>query len=586
MALAPLTARADTNRLNGGQVIARVIARHGIRTAFCLAGTAHTPLLFALEDEKIRVISGRHENGTVAGADGYARVSGKCGIAMIKGDQGLPNAVSGIMTAQLACSPVVVLVSETPRNMQETEGEDDNDGLDLIKDRCKWAKSVHQADRLQEYVETAIQQATSGRPGVAVLGIPQQFESAAMDYAERAGATLRPAPPAPDADAVMRAADLLANARRPLVLAGTGAALSGAGPALRALSAAFDWPVFGSNLGRGLVPEDMAHGFAWPLAQPAAKDADVVLIVGIRMGQRMGYGLAPRFSADAKFIQIDIDAGGIGRNRAVDVPMVADAAVGVAAIHRALAARGMKKLGAPAWVLEALKVRLARIEELGRDPSAPIHPYRMARDLMQVMPPDAIYVGDGADIQNWMHAILRIRSDRAFMDHYPLGSMGIGTPLAVGAAAAAREIAETTNTPLRPVVLVTGDGSFGFYCAELCGAALAGLKIVVLISNDGLWGTEQHGQMKVFGRASNCQLGQWDYHLIGATFGLKGEKIAKADDILPALTRAFAADTSTVLNVLTDPAAGIVRKTDPRVQTVAFDDLIASQKKHFTPAIA
>lgn len=586
MALVSDPVAAKTNRLTGGQVIARVLARHGIRTTFCLAGTAHTPLLFALEDEKIRVISGRHETGTVAGADGYARVSGKAGIAMIKADQGLPNAVTGIMTAQLACSPVVVLASETPHMSVEADGEDDNDVLDLVKGCCKWAKSVPQPERLEEYVEAAILQATTGRPGVAVLGIPQQFESAAVDYAERATTMKRPAPPAPDPDTVERAADLLAAAKRPLILAGTGAALSGAGADLRALSAAFDLPVFGSNLGRGLVPEDMVHGFAWPLAQVAAKEADVVLIVGIRMGQRMGYGLAPRFATDAKFIQIDILPGEIGRNRNADVGIVADAAVAVAAIHRALASRKMKKPGAPQWVNAALAVRLARIEELGRDPAAPIHPYRMARDLMQVMPANAIYVGDGADIQNWMHAILRVRAERAFMDHYPLGSMGIGTPLAVGAAAAAREIAEATGQPLRPVVLVTGDGSFGFYCAELCGAALAGLKIVCLISNDGLWGTEQHGQMKVYNRASNCDLGQWDYHLIAHTFGLSGEKIANADDILPAIKRAFAADGATVLNVMTDPAAGIVRKTDPRVQTVAFDDLIASQKKHYTPAIA
>lgn len=586
MVLPPKTDLTGSNQLNGGQVIARVIARHCIRTSFCLAGTAHTPLLFALEDEKIRVISGRHETGTVAGADGYARVTGKCGIAMIKADQGLPNAVTGIMTAQLACSPVVVLVSETPKNTMEAEGEDDNDVLDLIKHACKWAKSVPSPERLEEYVEIAIQQATTGRPGVAVLGIPQHFEGAAIDTAERARATPRPLPPSPDAGLVQEAATLIASAKRPLVIAGTGAALSGAGPALRALSSAYNLPVFGSNLGRGLVPEDMVRGFAWPLAQVAAKDADVVLIVGIRMGQRMGYGLAPRFSADAKFIQIDIEADFIGRNRHVDVALVADATAGVAAIHQALAARKTPPQKDHAWLHDALKIRLARIDEIGRDPAAPIHPYRMARDLMQVMPPEAIYVGDGADIQNWMHAILRIRSDRAFMDHYPLGSMGIGTPLAVGAAAGARELAETTGAPLRPVVLITGDGSFGFYNSELCGAALAGLKIVCLISNDGLWGTEQHGQMKVYGRASNCALGQWDYHLIAHTYGLRGEKIERADDILPALKRAFAAEGTTVLNVLTDPGAGIVRKTDPRVQTVAFDDLVANQKKHFTPAVA
>lgn len=586
MVLATQAAPANTNRLNGGQVIARVLARHGVRTAFCLAGTAHTPALFALEEEKIRVVSGRHETGTVTAADGYARVSGKVGIAMIKADQGLPNAVTGVVAAHTACSPVVVLASETPTNSLEA-GTDESNVMDLVKGHCKWVRSVPTAERLGEFLEAAIFQATTGRPGCVVLGIPQQFEAMAVDYVERAPAAApRPPVAAPDPAKIAAAADLLAKAKRPLVVVGTGGALSNAGPQLRALSAAFDLPVFGSNLGRGLVPEDMKHGFSWPLAQVSAKLADVVLVLGIRLGQRLGYGLAPRFAADAKFIQVDIHAGELARNKPIDVPIVGDIAAAVAALHEALKARGMKANGAPTWVHDGLKVRQARIDELGREPAGPIHPYRMARDLMQVMPANAIYIGDGADIQNWMHAILRIRSDRAFMDHYPSGSMGIGTPLALGAAAAAREIAETTNTPERPVVLVTGDGSFGFYCAELCGAALAGLKIVCLISNDGAWGTEKHGQMKVFSRSSNCELGQWDYELIAKAFGLPGEKIERADDILPALKRAFASDKTTVLNVLTDPGAGIVRKTDPRVQTIAFEDIVASLKAHHTPDVA
>jgi acetolactate synthase-1/2/3 large subunit len=330
----------------------------------------------------------------------------------------------------------------------------------------------------------------------------------------------------------------------------------------------------------------MKLGFAWPLAQVAAKDADVVLIVGLRMSQRMGYGLAPRFAAAAKFIQIDIAAKVIGRNRAVDVPIVADARQAVEALHAALAAMAYHPAGDPTWVNDALKIRQARIDELGRGEAGPIHPYRMARDLMAQLPENAVYVGDGADIQNWMHAILRVRSERAFMDHYPLGSMGIGTPLAVGAAAAAREQAEESGEVERPVVLVTGDGSFGFYCSELNAAALAGLKIVCLISNDGAWGTEKHGQLSALGKTVNCELGQWDYHLIAHAYGLNGERIERSEDIAPALRRAFAADKTTVLNVITDPMAGLVRKQDPRVQTVAFEDLVSSQKKHYTPAIA
>jgi acetolactate synthase-1/2/3 large subunit len=574
------------NRLNGGQVIVRALQRFGVRTAFSLAGTAHTHVLFAMEDAKFRIVSGRHETGTVAAADGYARVSGRLGVALIKADQGLPNALTAIMTAQLACSPVLVLASLTPANTLEAEGEDDNDILDLIKAHTKWARTVPDPERLAEYVEAGARQALSGRPGVAVLGIPQNFEAAAVEYAERAREAARPVPPAPDPTAIAAAAARIARAKRPLILAGTGAALADSGEALRRLATEFRLPVLGNALGRGLVPEDDRLGFSWPLAQVAAKEADLVLAVGLRLTQRFGYGLAPRFAPDATFIQVDIHPPAMGRNRPVDVAITADARLATEALHEALARTGYRAGGDPTWVNDALATRNARIAELGRDDAAPIHPYRVARDLMACMPADAIYVGDGADIQNWMHGILRIRHPRGFMDHYPLGSMGIGTPLALGAAAAARDIAEETGTPERPVVLVTGDGSFGFYCAEFNGAALAGLKIICVISNDGAWGTEKHGQMNALGRTVNCVLGQADYHLIAEAFGCRGERIEEPAALLPALRRAFAAEGSTVLNVITDPAAGIVRKQDPRVQTVAFDDLVTNMKKHYTPAVA
>ncbi len=579
------SAAPNTNRMNGGEVIAQALAGYGVCTVACLSGTAHTHLLFAFENQNIDIVSGRHETATVAVADGYARVAGRLGVALIKADQGLPNAMSGIITANQACSPVVILVSMLPDPKREAADEWTNDWLDMVKPYAKWVRSVPSADRLEEFVHAAARHALTGRPGVAVLGIPQHFEGQAVD-AVKSYAPVAPESPAPNLDSIDRAADLLAKAKRPMILAGSGAALSGAGAALRKFSKSFNIPILANALGRGLVPEDMTLGFSWPLAQVAAKEADVVLVVGMRLTERIGYGLAPRFSGKAKFIQIDVEAEEIGRNRVVDAPICGDARLSVEAIHKALKKRKAARKGKPTWVNKALKARLARIEELGKNSDRPVHPYRIGRDLMALMPADAIYVGDGADVQNWMHAVLRIRSERGFMDHYPLGSMGIGTPLAIGAAAAARDIARENGGEARPVVLVTGDGAFGFYAAEFNAAALAGLKIVCVISNDGAWGTEKHGQLNAVGKSINCELGQWDYHVIGQMFGGYGEKVESPDNVKPALTRAFAADTFSVINVLTDPMAGLVRKQDPRVQTVAFEDLVSSLKTHHTPDVA
>ena len=171
--------------------------------------------------------------------------------------------------------------------------------------------------------------------------------------------------------------------------------------------------------------------------------------------------------------------------------MLGDAALTVGKLNTALAARDSTTKNDPTWVNAAMAARLSRIDELGRNADGKIHPLRIGRDLMEVMPTDAIFVGDGADALNWMHGVMRVAGDRSYLDHYPLGSMGIGTALSIGAAAGERELARQENRTAREVVLVTGDGSFGFYASEWNAAALAGLKIVCVIANDGAWGTER-----------------------------------------------------------------------------------------------
>jgi acetolactate synthase-1/2/3 large subunit len=153
----------------------------------------------------------------------------------------------------------------------------------------------------------------------------------------------------------------------------------------------------------------------------------------------------------------------------------------------------------------------------------------------------------------------------------------MGTPLAVGAAAAARELAAAGTAPRR-VVLVTGDGSLGFYPAELHAAALTGLPLVVVVCNDGAWGTEYHGQVKAIGRGVNTRLGQLPYERLGEAFGGTGLRVERAAELGPALDAAFASARPCVVNVLVDPQAGAAIKSDPRAAMILFDDLASSAR--------
>lgn len=576
---------AKTNRMTGAQLMMRALKKHDLTTAFCLAGTAHGPLLMEIAKEKINIISGRNESATVGEADGYARVTGKLGLALINAEHGLPNAMTGILTANEACSPVLVLLTMPYGNRADAQGGYPSNVLEMVSPFAKYCQLVPDVNRLQEYIEVAARHALSGRPGVAVLGIPNGFQTQAVEYAEgiNPGLTVAPAPE-PDTDAIIEAAELIAKAKRPLILAGSGAALSGAGAALRKITKAYNIPIFANALGRGLVPEDDKLSYSWPLANMSAAPADVVVVLGMRLTQRMAYGLAPRFDKKAKFIQIDIEAEEIGRNRPIHLPIVSDARRAVELLHMALRKLKAKPKANPNWINKGLKPRLKRINELATSPKGgPIQAFDMARAVTAQMPKNAIYAGDGADTQNWMHGFLRVRTERSFLDHYPVGCMGTALPLAVGAAAAAKEEADQTGKKARPVVLVSGDGAFGFYCSEINGAVQAKLPLIIVICNDGAWGTEKHGQILQLGNVVNCELGHNDYQLIGEAYGALGLKVEDPAELDSTMQKAFkaVANGPVVVNVIVDNMAGLVRKKEPLIQTIAFSDLLAGQKAQY-----
>jgi len=575
--------------LTGGMVVSRALARYGIRTVFSLAGASHTFLLEALQRDGLRIISNRHESGCVSAADGYARVTGRLGVALIIADQGMPNAINGIATAFHACSPVLVLVARLPDSWTEAESEYDNLKHPLVGSISKWARTVPTAERLAEYVDAAAKRALTGRRGPVVLQIPQEFLQAKV---ADAAASMPPIPqaarPAADSAAILRAAQLLQTAKKPLLIAGAGACHGEASDALRALVERCDLPIAGNGLGRGLVPEDGVRSFSWPFMQLVAREADVVCVIGARLKQRLGYGLPPRFAANAQFIQIDIEAEELSRNRRIDVAIVADAGLACRQLLEALdtqafdsvAPRASKTVGRAIWVREALQARFRYLDTLvdSKISTDVIHPLVLGRAIARRVDAAAIVIGDGADIQNWMYAALPVRQAPGFLDHYPMGAMGVGTPLAVGAAAAAREIAEQTGTQPRQIVMTTGDGAFGFYPAELHAAAQAGLKITCIIGNDGAWGTELHGQTQAIGRTVNTELGFPPYEKVAQGFGCAGLQVSSPAKLEAVLDAAFAHDGTCVVNVIIDRNAGVAIKTEPLAKMILFDDLASNIK--------
>jgi acetolactate synthase-1/2/3 large subunit len=567
--------------ISGGKALADRIVQHDVQTVFALAGAGHTHLLLALEDLGVAIVGSRHESGTVGQADGYARTTGKIGFALIIAEQGLPNAITGIMTAFQAGSPVVVLVTRFPDIWNEAAPEFIPDHHSLVSSITKWARTVPSPDRLVEYFDTACRFATEGQPGPVVLTIPGDFLAKRIPLAK----TPLPRPalqPMGDPVAIKEAVTLLAKAKHPLIIADAGAARSSAGAALRRLASDHGFAVLGHGLGRGLVPEDDINGFSWSYAQPAARVADVVLFVGARLNIWFGFGRPPRFAADAQFIQIDIQGEAMSRNHPIDVPIQANPGLALTQIADKLDRIGGSRRDT-GWLTDILRERQTRIASLERRNDGPIHPLELSRALADHLPDKSVLVGDGADILNWTYGNLRVRRDRGYMDHQPMGAMGTGLLLAIGAAAGEKETAKAEGRPVQPVALVTGDGSLGFYIAELDTARRAELALTIIVSNDGLWSTEYHGQQKTVGRTINTALGRSDYAQIAEGFGCEGVTIEERADLGPAVEKALAQGHTVLLDVHVDPEAGRTRKQDPLVSMIVFEDLAPMPPKKPAP---
>lgn len=551
--------------------MAAAVERQGVRTVFGLPG--HLESFFgALQRRGMRLIHMRHESPCVLAADAYAQTRRTLGVACVTSGPGLANAVGGIASAFDSGAPVLIFAGRNPIRMLDYRPQQELDHARLVRSIVKFAQVVHEPSRLGEYVDTAARIALSGDPGPVLLEIPRDVAVGNADDAF-AAATLGPivrahAPLPPPVD-VERAVALLAEAERPLVVAGKGAYWSHAADALARWHDDFGVPILLAGPARGLLPEDDAQVWPWPIGSIAAKDADVVILAGARMEGSIGFAAPPFFADSARFVQLYADQAEIGRNRPVAAPLAGDVRLGLSAVADALAQRRVRRWDA-AWVRDALAPRLAKIDAAGRGEDGAVHPLRMARELAARIPADALFVGDGANCNNWYKAVVRAQESPGFIDHEPFGAMGVGLPHAIGAAAALQE-----DGLARPVFLGTGDGAFGQYLGELATASLHGLAIFVMVANDGSWGSSRNIALRLFGATYGTDLQQSRYDVVAKGLECDGELARTPAEVGPAFERALAAvarGKTAVVNVIVDPQASGDR-SDPLLQMISFNRL-------------
>jgi acetolactate synthase-1/2/3 large subunit len=529
------------------ELVGRTLARLSVDTGFFLMGGPTHGAGNACIANGMRLIDVRHEQAAAYMAQAYARVSGKPGFCMAASGPGMVNLAAGLMNALVDCAPVIAIGGASPIGQSGKGAFQDLDQLAVMKPATKWAERVTDPLRIPEMIAAAYLQAMSGKRGPAYLDLPgdvlyKDVDEDAVVWPGEAATAL--ATPAATQDSVERMMALLAQARRPVIVSGSGVIWSGASAPMRAFVEQAGIPFYTTPQGRGVVPDD--HALSFPAVRTRAlKDADLVIVLGTRLNYIWNHGEAPRFSVDAQFVRVDIDPA-----EAMIAPRLA---LGIAADCATVLRQWSEALGSSsagryaAWTSELAasnQHKLAKAEAALATDAVPIHPQRLCKEVRDFIDRDAVLVVDGQEILNFARQSIPTFQPGHRLNSGPFGTMGVGLPFALGAKAA---------RPDTQVVVVHGDGSFGFNAMELDTAIRHKLPVLVVISLNGGWTADPQSAKP--GR----HLGYVRYDLMAEALGCHGEYVEAPDEIRPALERAAAAvraGKAAVVNVRTDPDAG------------------------------
>ncbi|WP_306151678.1 acetolactate synthase catalytic subunit [Roseovarius sp. MMSF_3281] len=551
---------------SGGQIMAAALSRHGVTEIF--GQSLPSALILAAPDHGIRQVGYRTENAGAAMADAYARISGKVPVVTAQNGPAATLLVPGLAEAHKASIPVVAIVQEVHRDFTDKNAFQELDHVALFSGVAKWVRRVPDASRIDDYVDMAFTNAATGRAGPAVLLVPVDVLDEAPEFtpdAPRRAANLGEYPldrTCADPARVAEAADLLAGAKAPLVIAGGGIHSSRAYDALGRLQS-LGIPVATTLMGKGAVAETdplsvgvvgyfMAPGSRTSHMRDLVTGADVVLLIGNRTNQN-GTDSWSLYPENATYIHLDVDGTEVGRNYEAAVRLVGDARLSLDALADALDARDTAALDArrsdiETRIAEGHEAAQKELLEIVDMDQAPVRPERMMAEIDKQLSDDAIVVADASYSSIWIaNGLTASRSGQRFLAPRGLAGLGWGLPYAIGAKSA---------QPDAPVICVTGDGGFAHVWSELETARRMKLPMVVVVLNNQILGYQKHAELSLFGDHTDvCHFEAVDHAAIARACGCAGVRVETAEGFAPALSDALKADGVTVIDVVTDERA-------------------------------
>ncbi|RRO20602.1 acetolactate synthase [Saccharopolyspora rhizosphaerae] len=553
----------ETEQISGGHLVAKALKAEGVDTIFTLCGGHIIDIYDGCVDEGIDVIDVRHEQVAAHAADGYARITGKPGCAVVTAGPGTTDAVTGVANAFRAESPMLLIGGQGALSQHKMGSLQDLPHVDMMNPITKFAATVPHTERAADMVSMAFRECYHGSPGPSFLEIPRDVLDATVpvDKARipQPGGYRASTRSAGDPDAVQKLADLLVKAEKPCILLGSQTWTCRATDSAVKLVRELNVPAFCNGAGRGtLPPADPLH---FQLARRYAfQNSDLIIILGTPFDFRMGYG--KRLSPEATVVQIDLDYRTVGRNRDIELGIVGDADAVLTALSQA--ASGRTDNGASrrkSWVQELREVENAALQKrLPRQhsDSSPIDPYRLVHEINEFLTEDSIYIGDGGDIVTFSGQVIQPKSPGHWMDPGPLGTLGVGVPFAMAAKKA---------QPDKEVVCLFGDGAFSLTGWDFETMVRFDLPFIGIVGNNSSMNQIRYGQIAKYGedrgRVGNT-LGDVPYSTFAQMLGGYGEEVHDPADIAPALQRARESGKPSLINVWVDPevyAPGTMNQT-------------------------
>jgi acetolactate synthase-1/2/3 large subunit len=541
-------------KLTGAEILIESLKREGARHIFGYPGGVVLNIFDLLYDEKdLKLVLTRHEQGAVHAADGYARVSGKTGVALVTSGPGATNTVTGIATASMDSIPIVVMSGQVPTMLIGNDAFQEADIVGITRPCCKYNFLVKDVGELAGTVKEAFHIASTGRPGPVLIDLPKDVTVGKADFIWPEHVDMRSYRPKYEGNKwmIQQAANLIARSTRPVIIAGGGVILSGASRELTELGRLTDIPVSMTLMGLGAFPGSHRLSLGMPgmhgtyYANKAIQESDLVIAIGMRFDDRVT-GRTDSFAPHAKIIHIDIDPTSIRKNVRVDVPVVGDVKKVLLALNRVL------KEGDKSQWAQVRKRWLRQIDAWKKErPMAytysddVIKPQFVVEKIYELTKGDAIITTEVGQNQMWAAQFYKFDKPRRLLTSGGLGTMGYGFPAAIGAQLAA---------PDKLVIDIAGDGSIQMNIQELATAMVQKLPVKVAILNNRYLGMVRQWQELFFSERysySNLDVTP-DFVKVAEAYGAVGMRATKPSEVEPVLKEAFKLKKTVLMDFVVD----------------------------------